>query len=211
MNLLVTGTDTNVGKTHVTAGLVRASRAAGLDVIGMKPFCTGDQTDTARLQEANGAQEPDHLINPAWFHTPLAPLAAAAIENRHIDLAGVQEAFRELTSRHAHVLVEGAGGLAVPILTGYDFRDLARDLGLDILLVAANRLGALNHVRLTLDALEASSLRCRGVILNTINAEPGLAESTNRSILEQLTTVPIFEVGYGEANLSGLAAEVFRA
>jgi dethiobiotin synthetase len=207
MKALVTGTNTGVGKTYVTAGLTRTGRAAGHDIVAAKPFCTGTAADVAALQAANGMCEPEHVINPVWFRTPLAPFAAAMIENRHIDLGRVREALMELSSRHAHVLVEGAGGLTVPILRDYDFRDLAEDLGLEVILIAANRLGVLNHVRLTVEALNHRRLRCRAVVLNAVNpVAPGadLAESTNPGILEQLIDVPLLQVAYGQDDFTGL-------
>jgi dethiobiotin synthetase len=207
MKALVTGTDTGVGKTYVTAGLTRTARGAGHDVVAAKPFCTGSAADVAALHAANGRCEPEHAINPVWFHTPLAPFAAAMVENRHIDLGRVREALMELASRHAHVLVEGAGGLTVPILRDYDFRDLAEDLGLEVILVAANRLGVLNHVRLTLEALNHCQLRCRTVVLNAVNAatpEADLAERTNPGVLEQLIDGPLFQVAYGQHDFTAL-------
>jgi dethiobiotin synthetase len=207
MKALVTGTDTNVGKTYVTAGLTRTARDAGHDVVAAKPFCTGPAADVAALNAANETCEPEHAINPVWFHTPLAPFAAAMIENRHIDLARVREVLMELALRHDHLLVEGAGGLTVPILRDYDFRDLAEDLGLEVVLVAANRLGVLNHVRLTLEALNHRHLHCRAVVLNALNApapESDLAESTNPSVLEQLIDVPLFQVAHGQNDFSAL-------
>jgi dethiobiotin synthetase len=113
----------------------------------------------------------------------------------------------ELALRHAHVLVEGAGGLTVPLLRDYDFRDLAEDLGLEVVLIAANRLGILNHVRLTLEALDHRRLRCRAVVLNAVNIadpEADLAERTNPGILEQLIDVPLFRVAYGQDDFSAL-------
>lgn len=211
MNALITGTDTGVGKTYVTACILRAARASGLDVIAAKPFCTGDPADVAALQAANGTREPDHLINPVWFHTPLAPFVAAMVENRHIDLPRVREAFAELSGRHAHVLIEGAGGIMVPILRDYDFRDLAQDLRLDVLLVAANRLGALNHVRLTLDALSHRQLRCRAVILNAVTDRADLAQTTNPGILAELTGTPVIPVAHGQEDFRDLIDRIFVA
>jgi dethiobiotin synthetase len=211
MKTFITGTDTGVGKTYVTAGLTRIARAAGHDIVAAKPFCTGSAADVATLHAANGECEPEHAINPVWFRTPLAPFAAAMVENRHIDLGRVREALMELASRHAHVLVEGAGGLAVPILRDYDFRDLAEDLGLEVVLVAANRLGVLNHVRLTLEALNRRHLRCRAVVLNAVNAdapEGDLAESTNPGILEQLIDVPLFQVAHGQYDFTALVGHL---
>src|ERR1700761_8553833 len=138
MNYLVTGTDTGVGKTFVTSKLVRYARSKGIDAVGMKPICTGDNSDVHRLLEACDSSEPEHLINPVWYRTPVAPYTASIIEDRLIDLSSICDAFERLARQHANVLVEGAGGIAVPIFAHYDFRDLARDLHLNVIIVAAN-------------------------------------------------------------------------
>src|SRR6202048_591394 len=145
MNYLVTGTDTGVGKTFVTSGLIRFARSKGIDSIGMKPICTGDNDDVRQLLEACTYCQPEHLTNPVWYRTPVAPYTASIIEDRLIDLDSIRTAFDQLTRKHSRVLVEGAGGIAVPISARYDFRDLARDLGLNAVVVAANRLGGLNY------------------------------------------------------------------
>src|SRR6202021_1445445 len=111
MNYFVTGTDTGVGKTFVTSGLVGFARSKGIDSIGMKPICTGDNDDVRQLLEACGFCEPEHLINPVWYRTPVAPYTASIIEDRLIDLAAIREAFGKLAEGHAGFLVEGAGGL----------------------------------------------------------------------------------------------------
>src|ERR1700740_2340572 len=125
MNYLVTGTDTGVGKTFVTCGLIQAARALGMRCVGMKPFCTGDLGDVERIVEANGYLLPQHRVNPIWFRAPLAPYAAAMVENRIVDIQGAKEAYFALAKEFGSVLVEGAGGLMVPILEYYDFRELA--------------------------------------------------------------------------------------
>src|SRR5271166_5139291 len=138
VNYLVTGTDTGVGKTFVTSGLVRFARSKGLDFVGMKPICTGDNDDVRQLLEACGFCEPEHLINPVWYRTPVAPYAASVIEARLIDLSAMCGAFDEHAPLHSIVLVEWAGGNAVPILADYDFSDLAREINQDVIDVAAN-------------------------------------------------------------------------
>ncbi len=206
MNLLVTGTDTGVGKTRTVAGLVRAARAAGTDAIAMKPFCTGGRDDVRRLQAAQDACEPDHLINPVWMQTPVAPFAAAAVENRHVDVTHVREVYAGLAARHAVVVVEGAGGLLVPIQQAYDFADLAADLGLAVVVVAANRLGAINHLRLTLEALSRRRLRCQGVVLNDAEVGEDVATATNPGILAALLPAgpPLLRVSHGQEDFTAL-------
>jgi dethiobiotin synthetase len=210
VNFLVTGTDTGVGKTFVTSALIRTARIHGIDCVGMKPFCTGGNEDVQSLGDASEHLEPEQIINPIWFRTPASPYAASIIENRHIDLESVRNAFRELTTRHPWVLVEGAGGLAVPILAGYDFRDLARDLGLSVIVVAANRLGAINHTRLTVEATESAKLRCEMVILNELTSPNDPAQHTNFGLLEDLLEIPIFSVGQNQSDLSAIFQHLWK-
>ena len=204
MNYLITGTDTGVGKTFVTSGLLRSARSQGFDAVGMKPICTGDNSDVCELSQASGSSEPEYLINPVWFRTPVAPYAAALIENRLIDVGAICEAFGKLANRHSSVLVEGAGGIAVPILFDYDFRDLAREMGLHVIVVAANRLGVLNHTRLTVDAIRSADLECSLVVLNSAHPEPDISQATNLSVLESLVDVPVASVEHNQREFADL-------
>ena len=209
MNYLVTGTDTGVGKTFVTSGLVRFSRSKGIDAVGMKPICTGDDSDVRQLLDACGSCEPEHLINPVWYRTPVAPYTASIIEDRLIDLDGIREAFELLARQHSRVLVEGAGGIAVPIFAHYDFRDLARDLRLSVIIVAANRLGVLNHARLTIEAVRAAGLRCSLIALNSAHPDSDISQQTNLSILENLVDVPILAVEHDQQEFDDLARHLW--
>jgi dethiobiotin synthetase len=202
MNYLVTGTDTSVGKTFVASGLIRYARSKGIDLVGMKPICTGDNGDVRRLVEAGDSCEPEHLVNPVWYRTPVSPYTASIIEDRLIDLSTIREAFEQLAGRHANVLVEGAGGIAVPISVDYDFRDLARDLRLNVIIVAANRLGVLNHARLTVEAARAAGLTCSLIALNSVQADADLSQSTNFSVLEHLIDVPVLAIEHDQGDFS---------
>jgi len=194
VNYLVTGTDTGVGKTFVTTGLLRYARPLGIDCIGMKPICTGDNRDVLEIASACDDVEPESLLNPVWYRTPVAPYTAALIENRFIDLSAIRNAFETLSQRHSAILVEGAGGIAVPIQANYDFRDLAMDLKLEVIVVAPNRLGVLNHARLTVEAIHSARLNCPVVLLNSAVAGTDGSQSTNLSVLENLLDVPIIAI-----------------
>jgi dethiobiotin synthetase len=209
VNYLVTGTDTGVGKTFVTSGLVRFARSKGLDSVGMKPICTGDNDDVRRLLDACDFCEPEHLINPVWYRTPVAPYAASVIEDRLIDISAIREAFEKLATRHSNVLVEGAGGIAVPILADYDFRDLAREIGLRVIVVAANRLGVLNHTRLTVEAIRSAGLACSLIALNSVQREPDISQLTNLNIMESLVDVPIATVEHHQREFTDLVGRLW--
>ena len=209
MNAFITGTDTGVGKTYVTARLIRRLRAQGLDTVGFKPMCCGSREDAELLRVAADDALTINEVNPVWLRTPAAPYTAAMIENRSIDLALIRETFAGLCARHGSVLVEGVGGWLVPIERDYTVADLAEEFALPVIVVVKNRLGALNHAALTVHQVRSRGLTCAGLILNdgqpaTEDAgEPqAIAMATNQSILEEMLRVPIlFTLTRGQASL----------
>ena len=157
--IFITGTDTGVGKTFVAATLAACLRAAGYRVGVMKPAETGcaesDGTliaeDAMRLKGASGCAAPIEKICPYRFPYPLAPSIAAERAGVKIDIDHLRAVYDDMSSSHDVTLVEGAGGLMVPLLPSYTYADFARVFKLPILIVAANRLGAINHLLLTLE------------------------------------------------------------
>lgn len=206
MRLFLTGTDTGVGKTHVAAMLVRALRAAGMDAVGMKPICCGDRDDAEILHTAAEGAASLSDVNPVWLRPPAAPYVASMIEERTIDLPLIRESFTRLRDRHSGLIVEGVGGWQVPITRDYFVSDLAVECGLPVAVVVANKLGALNHTLLTVAAIRATGLACAGVIINHVTPPsdpPSIAETTNRSILEELLDVPVlFDIAHGQTEIS---------
>lgn len=202
MNYFITGTDTGVGKTYITAMLVRSLRKTGLDSVGMKPICCGDRRDAELLQQASGQDVTVNDINPIWLRTPAAPYTATIVENRMIDLDAIRESFAALRRTHRSVLVEGIGGWLVPIRKDYFVSDLAADFGMPVLLVVRNRLGALNHALLTVRSIQSRGLQCDGIVLNNLDTFDDVAAITNRSVLEDLTGVPVmFEIENGQTEI----------
>lgn len=202
MNLFLTGTDTNVGKSYVASLLVRALRADGHNCVGLKPICCGDREDATLLHAAaDGAIELND-INPVWLRAPAAPYTASLIENRAIDLALIRESFERARAAHESVIVEGAGGWLVPIARDYYVADLAAEMKLPVAIVVANRLGALNHALLTVEAVRARGLDCAGIILNHPSQDEDIATTTNRGVLEEFAGVPIlFDIAYGQRGI----------
>lgn len=166
----VTGTDTDVGKTYVTCGLARALRRRGCDVGVMKPFASGSREDAIALRAAAGVTDALDEINPYYFPEPLAPYRAAQLAGVAIDVTEVMRAFAVLRERHTIILVEGAGGLLVPIweLAGgvYTMRDMCADLAAEVLIVARRTLGTINHTWLTVEACRAAGLPIRAIVFN---------------------------------------------
>jgi dethiobiotin synthetase len=201
--LFVTATDTNAGKTHFCCLLLRSLRAAGVDAVGFKPFCCGDRDDAERLHESSDGAAELGLINPVWLRVPAAPYTAAMVENRVLDVAGALDAFQTLGKRHQFVLVEGVGGWRVPLTDQLCLSDFAAQLGLPVLVVVANRLGALNHAQLTVDSIAARGSKCVGVVLNEpVDAGSDPAKVTNQGVLEQLLSAPVLgEIPHGTRTL----------
>ncbi|HEY3898017.1 MAG TPA: dethiobiotin synthase [Chthoniobacter sp.] len=203
MNLFLTGTDTNVGKSYIAALIVRALRAAGRDSVGLKPICCGGREDAELLHAAAEGAISLNEINPVWLRAPAAPFTASLIENRAIDLDLIRESFARARQAHESVIVEGVGGWLVPITRDFSVADLAAEFGLPVAIVVANRLGALNHALLTVESVRARGLECAGIILNHTTAEEDIATTTNRGVLEELAGVPIlFEIAYGQRGVN---------
>lgn len=224
--LFITGTDTGVGKTHVACGLARALRGAGVDVGAMKPVATGfagnsklptpnskhpPPTDTDLLQQAARSIDSPELVTPFAYRPPISPDQAARLARRPVHLAPILAAYRALARRHDVMIVEGVGGLLVPLGPRLLVADLARALGLPLLIVARAGLGTLNHTLLTLEAARRRGLRVAGVVLNhggegspspdppacrirrDLEAPPTrLPERLNPGTLRRLCDAPIF-------------------
>ena len=196
--IFITGTDTGVGKTLVACGLAALLKECGYRVGVMKPAETGCEEkdgqlfpqDTFYLKEASGCEVPLEKICPYRLRAPLAPSVAAEIEGVKIDIDQIVRLYTEISSAHDITLVEGAGGLLVPLLPHYTYADLAKLLKLPLLVVAANRLGAINHLLLTLEHASCRGLRVLGYVLNHLESQPSLAAETNREVLFSLMAVP---------------------
>jgi dethiobiotin synthase len=198
----VTGTDTGVGKTYVTALLTRALRATGLDTVALKPICCGPRDDVDALCAASENELSPDETNPVWLRAPTAPLVAARRENARVDLDALAEWFSRIRKGRRSLLVEGVGGWAVPLAPGKTSADLAVLFGLPVLVVIANKLGCLNHTLLTVESLRARGLTCAGLILNSLSPDDSLAAQTNREILQEFCDAPIlFEVRPGQTSL----------
>lgn len=203
MNYFVTGTDTDCGKTFVTALLVRAARAAGIDAVAAKPFCCGPRDDVEILAAASGAVEPLDAINPVWLKTPAAPRACALLGEPAADMSPALAAVRDMAARHEQIFCEGAGGWLVPVTDRLTIADFAVQLGWPVVLVVRNKLGALNHSLLTLESVRARGLRLAGIILNNADGLGDEAKRTNRVVLQEFAGCPILaEVDRGQQSFS---------
>ncbi len=185
IRLGVTGTDTGVGKTTIAAALIARVHALGRRVVPMKPVETGvgpgDGGDAARLIAAAGGKHSLADVSPYRLAEPLAPTVASRQAGITLAIEQLDHAFGRLSTHAELMVVEGAGGLLVPITRDVSFRTLFRRWNLEVIIVALNRLGVLNHVLLTVEAATNVGLTVRGIVLNS-----GVTVSTDRAVVSNL-------------------------
>ncbi len=201
--VFITGTDTGVGKTYVAAGIAAGLRHSGIDVGVMKPAETGCSVragrlvpkDSLRLIKAAGTRDPLGLVNPYRFKKPLAPSLAAWLEGKEIDPGKIQTAFTKLSRIHDFMIIEGAGGIMVPLRHDYTFLDLVRTFSLPAVIVARPGLGTINHTLLTISALRHEGVEILGIVVNCAqDRRMGLAEKTSPSVIEEISGIPVLDV-----------------
>jgi dethiobiotin synthetase len=197
-DLLVTGTDTGVGKTVIAAAIALARRGRGIHVVAYKPVesgvADGAPSDAAVLAAACGSSA--ILSEPVLqLAEPLAPAVAAERAGIAVAPEAIEERIAAMREKGWSVVVEGAGGLLVPLSWSYTALDLAERIGLEAVIVARSGLGTLNHTLLTVGALRGRNVPVRAVVLNRRATPPGLAELTNPAALERLLPgIPIVVV-----------------
>lgn len=217
----ITGTDTGIGKTFVAAGLLAALRRLGVDAVPMKPVQTGCvrrggalcapdlETCLAVAGLVPSARE-RALMVPYAFRPACSPHLAAEQAGVRISLPRIGRAARALGATHACLIVEGAGGVLVPLNGRHIQVDLMRRLGLPVVLVARPGLGTINHVLLSLRALREAGLTVRGVVFNpTAPGRPGLIERDNVATVARLGRVTVLAcLPYGRDGVTGLAVRM---
>jgi dethiobiotin synthetase len=202
--LFITGTDTNVGKTHVACLIARQLRSQGHCVGAYKPVCSGAVSsanssgpiwdDIERLKSATDARWADEIICPQRFLAPLAPPVAARLEGRTVDFDRLVVGASQFPGADL-LLIEGAGGWLSPLTNSQTVADLAQEIGVPILIVARLRLGTINHTLLTIEAIRSRGLEIGGVILNETDIDPGdLSTSTNADEIESRSGVPVLGI-----------------
>jgi dethiobiotin synthetase len=196
--IFVTGTDTGVGKTVVSAALAWTLKKSGKRVAVIKPVQTGTNSggliDIEFTQRVIRTNYPLDEVCPYRFSFPLAPSVASRIAGEKIDLRKINSAFHNLSLNNDIVIVEGAGGLLVPITDNYLMSDLAHDLGLHLIIVTRPNLGTLNHTLLTTESANHRGLKILGIVINKFPIDPGIAERTNPELILKMTGEPIVGV-----------------
>jgi dethiobiotin synthetase len=198
--IFITATDTGVGKTYIASGIAAELRRRGVGAGVMKPAETGCSMhggrlvpqDAKSLIKAAGVSDPLAMVNPYRFRKPLAPSVAARLSGKKIEPDKIVSAFRELSRRHDFMIVEGAGGIMVPLRGAYTYLDLAQALALPVIVVARPGLGTINHTLLTITALRRRRLVISGIVINhAVKQKSGLAEKTNPEVIQRISGLKI--------------------
>ena len=196
----ISGTDTGVGKTVVTACLLALYHKRRVDLGVMKPMETGidpecsseANSDAKFLLAVSGNQDALEEVCPIRLQPPAAPLQAARMTGQTIAIDSILENFRKLQTRYDQILVEGVGGLMVPLKPDYFITDLIRDMDLPLIIVSRLTLGTLNHTLLTLKTAQSTGIEIAGVILNRSDNSPlNDVEKGQANLIHELSGVPI--------------------
>ena len=194
--IFITGTDTGVGKTIVSAGLAAAFKRKGVDVGVMKPVATGAvrknnrlvSSDAEFLKKAAKVNDENYLVNPYCIDLPLAPSVAFGLRKNKISVDKIRDCLEELLNRHELVIVEGIGGLSVPIYKDYLVADLIKELNAPLIIVSRNGLGTINHTLLTVNKARDFGLEILGLIFNNpTKIKKDISQKTNPRIIKELS------------------------
>ena len=217
--VFVTGCDTGVGKTVIAGAIAASMKAHGLDVGVMKPVASGAKEiegkliseDAVYLKKIIDSTDDDTLVNPILHKPPIAPTIAASKAGIPIDIDKIMKAYKALTNRHDFVVVEGVGGLMVPIDDTLFVADLARKMDLALVIVTGDYLGAINHTLLTIEYARNRNLRIKGIVINMLkNGDDLVREIEKYSSVPILGTIPFKENVSVEDCIYGDIVEDFR-
>lgn len=215
----ITGTDTGVGKTVIAGAVIKTLHSLGINACAMKPIETGCHRDGNILYPSDGMflkkvammDEAINHITPYCFETPAAPAVASDIEGKSVEVSVIVAEFSALLEIYQAIVVEGIGGILVPIRSDYFVIDLIRELGLPLIVVSRPSLGAINHTFLTVNYALKEGIEVLGIIINFSRPADGtVAEKTNPGIIQKMSPVPVIGVfpylnDLGDETLGGAA------
>jgi dethiobiotin synthetase len=193
--VFITATDTEVGKTYISCQIAAALKKAGVNCGVFKPVSTGDRADAKALIKASGIKESPNRVTPVFFKNPMSPYGASLLEGKAFDLEKVYKTFKYFTDKYDFTVVEGVGGLLVPLKKDFYVSDLIMSLRLPVIVVARAGLGTINHTLLTIDKLKRDKQKILGIILNNNTGAKDASVSTNAKLIAELTKLPIWETG----------------
>jgi len=200
--VFITGIDTEIGKTAIACGFAWLLRKNEIKVGVMKPFATSSKIyskdyksqDTAKLAKAAGVGDPDETLNPVFFPLTASPLMAAEISHKPINLKKVIEKFMFLKKKYDFIVVEGIGGVMVPITDKVSLLHIVRKMNLPVIIVSRPKLGSINHTVMTINACREFKVPIVGIIFNQMPIRPNIVESMTPFYIERLTKTKTLSV-----------------
>ena len=197
----VTGTDTGVGKTEITAALAACLKKREIDVGVMKPIASGipqktgfKSSDVSLLCNASGVKDSEEIVNPVFLPLPTSPYDATKILHLSVDMPLIFEKFQELLKRHQILLVEGIGGIMTPITKNFFVADMIKAMGLETIIVTRATLGTLNHTVMTIKMCQQYDISVKGIIINYFDEKGTPSERNAPNTIYELTGVPIIGI-----------------
>ena len=194
--IFVTGTDTSAGKTLLTAFILHHLRQGGIHALAMKPFCSGGRGDIKLLRALQNDELPTEEVNPFYFAEPIAPLVAARMHRRVVRLSDVLERVQKVKTKCERLVIEGSGGLFVPLGEGYTVLDLIMHLSCLVVVAARNKLGVINHTLLTIKAMQAAGIKSIAVVLMGCKERDTSAQSNVKILAELLSPIRVLSTPF---------------
>ena len=197
----VTGTDTGVGKTAITAGIAGSLHKLGINVGIMKPIATGypqkagyKSSDVTILAEAAGIKDPEELINPVFLPIPTSPYDATKLLSVPIEMPSILTKFKKLLSLHDVMLIEGIGGVMTPITKNFFVADMIKAMAIETIIVTRATLGTLNHTVMTCKTCKDYDIKVKGLVINNFDEKGSSAEKSAPTTLYELTGINIIGI-----------------
>ncbi|MDR1434037.1 dethiobiotin synthase [Candidatus Endomicrobiellum devescovinae] len=196
--IFVTATDTEVGKTYVSCRILESLKSLGVKCGCFKPVSTGDRNDAKALIKSSGIEESAEVVTPEFFKNPMSPYGASLLENKKFNLKKIEKTFDYFLNKYNFTVVEGVGGIMVPLKKKFFVSDLIKIFNLPIIVVARHNLGTINHTLLTIEKLKSTNQKVLGIILNGNKNKNDISVKSNAKLIKQLTKLPVLELGYNE-------------
>lgn len=212
--IFITGTDTEIGKTHVSCALLKTLNRQNIKAVGMKPVASGaakkmsggieswQNEDAINLMKASSVAVPYQQINPFVFRTPASPHIAAALEHQQVELDKIVSGYNELVAQSDFVIVEGVGGWLAPLNETQTVADMATALNLPVVMVVGIRLGCLNHALLTAQHIQQTGLQLAGWIANSIDENFSFPEENINTLVKMIDAPLIARLEFDKNNFS---------
>lgn len=196
--IFITATDTEAGKTYVSCALARALKKEGVNCGVFKPVSTGNRDDAKLLIKAARIDEKPETVTPVFFKNPMSPYGASLTEKKAFDFKKIQNAYKYFLKKYEFTIVEGVGGLLVPLKRNFFVNDMIKSFGLPVLIVARFGLGTINHTLLTVDKLKKDKQKILGIVLSGKRDKSDISAKTNAQLIKDVTELPVLELGWNE-------------